>query len=171
MDLQQIKELMVAMEKAGVKKISLKEKTGFELQLEMQDEFPPAVTHSTVHSHPPMFIPHPMAKSHDFSHSQHIPQISQSMEEEKSSKSKTEQTLEGKFITSPMVGTLYASSSPDNPPFVKVGDKVSEQTIVCIVEAMKVMNEVKAGISGTVAEVCIDNGHPVEFGTKLFRIV
>ena len=70
-----------------------------------------------------------------------------------------------------MVGTLYASSSPDNPPFVKVGDKVSEQTIVCIVEAMKVMNEVKAGISGTVAEVCIDNGHPVEFGTKLFRIV
>lgn len=168
MDLKQIKELMVAMEKAGVKKISLKEKTGFELQLEMQDEFPPAVTHSTVHSHPSMFIPHPMVKSHDFDHMQHAPQISQSVEEDKSSKAKP---VEGKFITSPMVGTLYSSSSPDNPPFVKVGDKVSEQTIVCIIEAMKVMNEVKAGISGVLAEVCIDNGHPVEFGTKLFRIV
>ena len=171
MDLKQIKELMVAMEKAGVKKISLKEKTGFELQLEMQDEFPPAVTHSTVHSHPSMFIPHPMGKSHDFAHMQHAPQISQTVDEDRSSKAKASETVDGKFITSPMVGTLYSSSSPENPPFVKVGDKVTEQTIVCIIEAMKVMNEVKAGMSGVVAEICIDNGHPVEFGTKLFRIV
>ncbi len=60
---------------------------------------------------------------------------------------------------------------PDDPYFVKVGDKVSEDTLVCIVEAMKVMNEVKAGVSGTVAEICLENGYPVEFGTKLFRIV
>ena len=171
MDLKQIKELMVAMEKAGVKKISLKEKTGFELQLEMQDEFPPAATHSTVHSHPSMFIPHPMGKSHDFAHMQHVPQMSQSTEEDKSHKVKTTEVVEGKFITSPMVGTLYTSSSPDSPAFVKVGDKVTEQTVVCIIEAMKVMNEVKAGISGVIAEAYIDNGHPIEFGTKLFRIV
>ena len=77
----------------------------------------------------------------------------------------------GKSVTSPMVGTFYASPSPDQPNFVKVGDKVTENTVVCIVEAMKVMNEVKAGISGTIAEILVDNAHPVEFGTKLYRIV
>ena len=70
-----------------------------------------------------------------------------------------------------MVGTFYAASSPEDPPFAKVGDVVDENTVICIVEAMKVMNEVKAGVSGKVAEICVDNAHPVEFGTKLFRIV
>lgn len=77
----------------------------------------------------------------------------------------------GTYVTSPMVGTFYASPGPDQPAFVKVGDKVDESTVVCIVEAMKVMNEVKAGISGTVAEVILDNAQPVEFGTRLLRIV
>ncbi|MGE3715728.1 MAG: acetyl-CoA carboxylase biotin carboxyl carrier protein subunit, partial [Simkaniaceae bacterium] len=73
--------------------------------------------------------------------------------------------------TSPMVGTFYASPSPDDEALVKVGDTVTEDTVVCIIEAMKVMNEVKAGKKGTVAEVFIESAHPVEFGTKLFRIV
>lgn len=77
----------------------------------------------------------------------------------------------GNFVTSPMVGTYYASAAPDQPRFVKVGDKVNENTVVCIVEAMKVMNEVKAGQSGTVAEILVDNARPVEFGTRLLRIV
>ena len=76
----------------------------------------------------------------------------------------------GTFVTSPMVGTFYDSPSPDQPTFVKVGDRVNENTVVCIIEAMKVMNEVKAGVSGTVAEVLMDSGHPVEFGTRLMRI-
>jgi len=76
----------------------------------------------------------------------------------------------GTFVTSPMVGTFYASAAPDQPAFVKVGDRVDEQTIVCIIEAMKVMNEVKAGVSGIVAEVLADNAQPVEFGTRLLRI-
>ena len=70
-----------------------------------------------------------------------------------------------------MVGTFYTSPSPDDPVFVKVGDRVDENTVVCIIEAMKVMNEVKAGASGVIAEICIDNAHPVEFGTKMMRIV
>lgn len=74
------------------------------------------------------------------------------------------------YVTSPMVGTFYASPSPDDPSFIKVGDKIDKNTVVCIIEAMKVMNEVKAGVSGTVAEMLVENGHPVEFGTKLFRI-
>ena len=78
--------------------------------------------------------------------------------------------VSGTFVTSPMVGTFYSSGAPDQPAFVKVGDKVTEQTVVCIIEAMKVMNEVKAGVSGTVAEVLADNSQPVEFGTRLLRI-
>ena len=74
------------------------------------------------------------------------------------------------FITSPMVGTFYASPTPDDPVFAKVGDTVTENQVVCIIEAMKVMNEVKAGVNGVVEEVLMDNSHPVEFGTKLFRI-
>ena len=73
-------------------------------------------------------------------------------------------------VTSPMVGTFYNSPSPEDPPFVKVGDKIDKNTVVCIIEAMKVMNEVKAGVTGTVTEVLVENGHPVEFGTKLYRI-
>lgn len=74
------------------------------------------------------------------------------------------------FVTSPMVGTFYSSPSPDDPAFVKVGDKIEKNTVVCIIEAMKVMNEIKAGVSGTVVEVLVESGHPVEFGTKLFRV-
>ncbi len=77
----------------------------------------------------------------------------------------------GLFVTSPMVGTYYSSPGPDQAVFVKVGDKVSEGTVVCIIEAMKVMNEVKAGMSGTIAEVLVHNAQPVEFGTRLLRIV
>ena len=77
---------------------------------------------------------------------------------------------DGNFVESPMVGTFYASPSPDASSFVQVGDTVSENTVVCIVEAMKVMNEVKAGTSGIVKEVLVESGHPVEFGTRLFRI-
>ncbi len=76
----------------------------------------------------------------------------------------------GVFITSPIVGTYYAASSPDEADYVKVGDFVEKGQVVCIIEAMKVMNEIKAVSSGTVVEILADNGHPVEFGAKLFRI-
>jgi len=73
-------------------------------------------------------------------------------------------------ITSPMVGTFYAASSPDAAPFIKVGDRVTPDTVVCIVEAMKVFNEIKAETSGTVAKVLKSNGQPVEFGQPLFLL-
>ncbi len=76
----------------------------------------------------------------------------------------------GEAIESPIVGTFYSAASPEQPNFVKVGDTVSEDTVVCIVEAMKVMNEIKAGKSGTITEVLVENGTPVEFGQPLFRI-
>src|SRR5262249_20363706 len=67
-------------------------------------------------------------------------------------------------IKSPMVGTFYTASSPESPPFVKVGTHVGPETIVCIIEAMKVFNEIPAEISGTVAAVLVENGVPIEFG-------
>ena len=73
-------------------------------------------------------------------------------------------------IDSPIVGTFYAASSPDAPPFVKAGDKVNEETVVCIVEAMKVMNEIKAERCGVIHSVLIENASPVEFGQPLFEL-
>jgi len=80
------------------------------------------------------------------------------------------EVTDAKYITSPMVGTLYRSPSPDAPPYVEVGSVVDEDTVVCIVEAMKVMNEIKAEIKGVISEVIAENAKPVEFGQKLFSI-
>lgn len=77
---------------------------------------------------------------------------------------------ESKLIKSPMVGTFYTSPSPDSPPFVQVSDPVSEDMVVCIVEAMKVMNEIKAEVKGVIAEILVENGESVEYGQPLFRL-
>ena len=73
-------------------------------------------------------------------------------------------------VKSPMVGTFYGSPSPESPAFISVGQEITPDTVVCIIEAMKVMNEVKAEVSGTVAEICAENGKPVQFGQALFRL-
>ncbi len=75
-----------------------------------------------------------------------------------------------KLVTSPMVGTYYATPSPDNPPFVTVGSPIKADSVVCIIEAMKVMNEIQSEISGTVVECLVANGTSVEFGQPLFRV-
>ena len=73
-------------------------------------------------------------------------------------------------ITSPMVGTFYASPAPDAQPFVKIGQKVDETTVVCIIEAMKVMNEIKADCKGEIVEFVAEIGKPVQFGQAMFRV-
>jgi acetyl-CoA carboxylase biotin carboxyl carrier protein len=75
-----------------------------------------------------------------------------------------------KDIVSPMVGTFYRTASPDAAAFVDIGTKVNEDTVVCIIEAMKVMNEIKAETSGVIAEIVAENGKPVQFGQALFRV-
>jgi acetyl-CoA carboxylase biotin carboxyl carrier protein len=76
----------------------------------------------------------------------------------------------GAQIVSPMVGTFYRSPSPDSAPYIEVGQEVNEETVVCIIEAMKVMNEIKAEVSGVIVEVLAQNGKPVEFGKPLFSV-
>ncbi len=76
----------------------------------------------------------------------------------------------GEEIVSPMVGTFYQAMSPEAPAYVKVGQSVQPDTVVCIIEAMKVMNEIKAEIAGVIAEILVENGKPVQYGQPLFRL-
>jgi acetyl-CoA carboxylase biotin carboxyl carrier protein len=76
----------------------------------------------------------------------------------------------GKAIEAPMVGTFYRAPAPDAPPYVEAGSSVSEDTVVCILEAMKVMNEIKSGIRGTIEKIMVENGQPVEYGQPLFTV-
>jgi len=74
------------------------------------------------------------------------------------------------YIKSPMVGTFYRSASPESPPFVEIGAKIEEKTVICIIEAMKIMNEIQAETKGNVLEVLVENGQPVEYGQRLYKI-
>lgn len=74
------------------------------------------------------------------------------------------------YVKSPMVGTFYRSPSPENPAFVEANAKVEEKTVVCIIEAMKIMNEIQAETKGTIVEVLVENGQPVEYGQRLFKV-
>lgn len=173
MEFKQIKELMATMGRTGTKRLVVEEE-GFKLELERHDHA--KTTHITDVSDE-IALRHENAlhratlshmRGHDFYPVAHQPAHMHAQPH--APKAETAEVLPGIFITSPMVGTFYASSSPEDAPFVKVGDKVEKHNVVCIIEAMKVMNEVKAGVSGVVAEILVENGQPVEFGTKLFRI-
>ena len=76
----------------------------------------------------------------------------------------------GKAVTSPMVGTFYASSSPDAEPFVEIGSEIKEGDVVCIIEAMKLMNEIKSEHAGKVTQICVKNGDPIEYGQVLMYV-
>ena len=85
--------------------------------------------------------------------------------------SQTSDVLEsGNKMNSPMVGTFYSAPNPESEPFVKVGDQINEGDVLCIIEAMKMMNEVKSEFSGTVKQILVDNAEPVEFDQTLFVI-
>ncbi|WP_348664103.1 acetyl-CoA carboxylase biotin carboxyl carrier protein [Chlamydia vaughanii] len=163
MDLKQIEKLMIAMGRNSMKRFVIK-REGLELELERDTGDRP--------NQEPVFYDSRLFGG--FSQERPIPTDPKNAVAKDLSSEKTEsevQQVSGEFISSPLVGTFYSSPSPESPSFVKPGDVVSEDTIVCIVEAMKVMNEVKAGMSGRVVEVLITNGDPVQFGSRLFRIV
>ena len=151
MEFDKIKELVSLLEASKLRRIVLKEKD-FELHLEKESPLSISSRAQVVES------------SLDTAFHADV-----SMKGERGGGHVEEPT--GEYVTSPMVGTFYSAPSPDHPTFIKAGDKVQEDTIVCIIEAMKVMNEVKAGITGKVEEVLVDPAQPVEFGTRLFRIV
>ncbi len=83
---------------------------------------------------------------------------------------KPECEVEGEIISSPMVGTFYQAPSPDSPPYVRVGDKIKKGQTLCIIEAMKIMNELEAEFDMEIMEILVEDGEPVEFDTPLFRV-
>lgn len=155
MDLKQLEKLMAIMGRNGIKRVVVKEE-GLEVELEREGVSGVQPTYYNM----PYNMP-PAAYTYAPSEER----------EEAKSESKSEGKSEGRFATSPMVGTYYAAATPEAPPFVKVGDQVGEDTVICIIEAMKVMNEIKAGVAGEVKEVLLKNGSPIEFGTKIIRVV
>lgn len=144
MDLKDIKAIVDLMEKNGLTAFEM-EKGGFRIALSKG-----AVAGHAVSYAPPVAAPAASAAA--------------SAPAEAAAPAAT-----GKEIPSPMVGTFYTAPSPESPPFVKVGQKVTPDTVVAIIEAMKVMNEIKAEVSGTITEVAAENGQPVQFGQALFR--
>lgn len=167
MELKQIKELMTAMGRTGTKRLSIK-KEGFEIELEREISGACRSMDSGL--------------EYDENYVRNQALIRTNNALSKASETHTslsaaatphvipKEVAPGSYVTSPMVGTYYASPSPDAPSYIKVGDTIEAKQVICIIEAMKVMNEIKAGVSGTVAEILVESGQPVEFGTKLFRI-
>jgi acetyl-CoA carboxylase biotin carboxyl carrier protein len=145
-DLDQLRELMQAMDDHGLS----------ELELERADERivlrrgpsggVPVIAGTPSYAPPPMSAP---------------PAATAGGEEE---------AVEGEFVTSPFVGTFYRAPNPGSPPFVKEGASFDAGQTLCIVEAMKLMNEIEAEFSGTILEILVENGKPVEYGDKLFRV-
>ena len=147
MDLKDIKAIIDLMRKNDLSVFEM-EKDGFRLKLqkgisEQPVSMMPAQTAPMVQNSPPnASVAHPVSA----------------------------ETSHLRDIVSPMVGTFYRAASPDAPPFVDVGKEVTEETVVCIIEAMKVMNEIKAETKGVIAEIVAENGRPVQFGQVLYRV-
>jgi acetyl-CoA carboxylase biotin carboxyl carrier protein len=97
-------------------------------------------------------------------------QVSSAQETSSAKTEKEADAPKGKAVTSPMVGTFYSASSPDAAPFVEVGSDIQTGDVVCIIEAMKLMNEIKSEHSGKVTQICVKNGDPVEFGQVLMYV-
>lgn len=168
MELKHIKELMAAMGRTGTKRLTIK-KDNFELVLEREDQAGVRYTDSNFE-----FSDETFKQATPWTRAEQALSRAAEMPGRSGSAMSAEQPKEvpnSAYVTSPMVGTFYTSPSPEDPPFIKVGDKVDKNSVVCIIEAMKVMNEIKANVTGVVAEVLIETGQPVEFGSKLFRII
>ena len=156
MDFDQIEKLMAKLESSKLKKLVIK-KGDFELQLEKEGEVQYLAAPSyqsaqpRAHTSEASFIEDSsLVVGHHHHHAKIEP--------------------EGKLIKSPLVGTFYSAPSPKDPDFVKVGDRVKQGQVLCIIEAMKVMNEIESTVSGIVKKIHAETGQPVEHGQHLFEI-
>jgi acetyl-CoA carboxylase biotin carboxyl carrier protein len=150
LDLKEIKELIALMRKNDLSVFKM-EKEGFKITLKKGTDFQPVMSTATAgHIAPSTALP--LAPGEPGSPGSRV------------------NSAHLRDISSPMVGTFYSAASPESPPYVAVGQEVSEETVVCIIEAMKVMNEIKAECRGIVAEIVAENGKPVQFGQPLFRV-
>jgi len=154
-DLDRLRELIRMMEEHDLNEVDL-QKGDQRCRLRRKLQVP----------HPPMMAAYPMAAAP----APAVAPAPAAASESKGGAPAAAPVESGLTVKSPTLGTYYSAASPDDEPFVKVGSKVQRDTVVCLVEAMKVYNQVTADVEGTVTEVCVANGDAVEFGQVLFRV-
>lgn len=154
MNVEEIKELMTLFNDSNMTEFHLSNEE-FEVQFSKREEYPQVVSNAVAPvanvASPVEAAPVSAAPSAE---AQEAPQVA----------------TDAKYITSPIVGVVYLQSSPDADPFVQVGTQITSNDTVCIIEAMKIMNEIKSDFNGEVLEVLVENGQMVDFGQKLFAI-
>ena len=154
MNVEEIKELMTLFNESNMTEFHLSNEE-FEVQFSKREEYPQVVSNAVAPvanmASPVEAAPVSVSSSTE---TQEAPQVA----------------TDAKYITSPIVGVVYLQSSPDADPFVQVGKQITSNDTVCIVEAMKIMNEIKSDFNGEVVEVLVENGQMVDFGQKLFAI-
>ncbi len=152
MDLKEIKELIALIRKNDLSEFSL-EQEGFKITLKRGGEFQQVIT-------APAFAPAQIGVAPAAAPAAAL----------NAPAAASGGTSGDRDLPSPMVGTFYSAASPESSPFVTVGQQVTPETTICIIEAMKVMNEIKAETSGVITEILAENGKPVQYGQALFRI-
>lgn len=158
MDLKLVKNLLDLISKTELNEVSIEE-GDFKMKVKKQSDAPAQSA--------PMQFQMPAAQQ---APAQAAPPVSAPAPADSSESESKESQPDGDTVKSPIVGTFYEASSPDSDPFVKVGDTVQKGDTLCIVEAMKIMNEIEAEFSGTVQKILVDDGQPVEFDQPLFII-
>ena len=158
MDLKQIKQIIELMKRSELTEFAVEEE-GFKLKIRRGTNGLPIVSTGRGSNAP--FAPSDAATAPGT-----LPPAAPALGAPVASKEETGVS----YIKSPMVGTFYRAASPESKPFAEPGTKVVENTVVCIIEAMKIMNEIQAETKGTVLEVLVENGQPVEYGQRLFKI-
>ena len=154
MNVEEIKELMTLFNDSNMTEFHLSNEE-FEVQFSKREEYPQVVSNAVA---PVANVASPVeaapVSSAPSAEAQEAPQVA----------------TDAKYITSPIVGVVYLQSTPDADPFVQVGKQITSNDTVCIIEAMKIMNEIKSDFNGEVLEVLVENGQMVDFGQKLFAI-
>lgn len=162
MKFQEILELIDKVAETGIQSVEI-EQSGTKIRVEGQSS-QPQVFHSylgEMKNDPPMLPAMPMAA---------LPAAPEPAKAEARAKAEEESEAGLHIITSPIVGTYYKSPSPESGPFVNVGDRITKGKVLCIVEAMKLMNEIESDIDGVIVRIYPQNGQPVEYGEKLFAV-
>lgn len=157
MDFKQIQELIKIVNKSNIGELSIEEKD-FKITIKQKEE----AVQNFVSAPQPMYAPQPMA----------APQAAPAAPQAGGEAPKAAAAPAGNLITikSPMIGTFYRKASPDKPSFVEVGDEVAPGKVVCIIEAMKLFNEIESEVSGRIVKVLVDDASPVEYDQPLFLV-
>jgi acetyl-CoA carboxylase biotin carboxyl carrier protein len=159
LDLKQIKQIIDLMKRSELSEFEFEEE-GFKIKIKRGTAGQPIISSAPQSAHP-----FPAIASESQSLGTQAPVTAQAANHNQSG-----DDAGFAYVKSPMVGTFYRSPSPENPAFVENGSKVEEKTPVCIIEAMKIMNEIQAEAKGTVVEILVENGQPVEYGQRLFKL-